>query len=104
ADGWRAELRDFYAEHAGFVAAALHVNAELAMAYATEHADRLAANGIVIMDDQWERQEAETLTRMACEEDDMVPGGPIQLRIINTPPQPAHRDHPCYDASDRRGD
>ena len=74
ADGWRAELRDFYAEHAGFVAAALHVNAELARAYATEHADRLAANGIVIMDDQWERQEAETLTRMACEEDDMVPG------------------------------
>ena len=86
ADGWRAGLREFYAEHAGFVADALHLNADLARAYATDHADKLAAHGIVIMDDQWERQEAEMLTCMTCDEEDAMLGGPIHLRVV-TPPQ-----------------
>jgi len=88
AEGWQAGLREFYAEHAPFVADALRMPSDLAHAYASEHAEALATRGIAIMDEQWERQEAETLTRIACE-DDLAPGGQIHLRIINTAPAPA---------------
>ena len=70
AEGWRAGLRAFYAEHVGYVSDALRMPSDLADAYASGHAAALATRGISIMDEQWERREAETLTRMSCEDDD----------------------------------
>lgn len=82
---WHVELRDFYAEHAAFVSDVMRLPAGLAQAYAAEHRAAIEQGGVVVMDDQWARQQAETLTLMACAEDD-VPADPIRLRVV-TPPQ-----------------
>jgi HK97 family phage portal protein len=68
ADGWSAGLRDFYADHATFIAQTLRISMTHARAVAAQHGTELEANGIVVMDDAWERAHAEDLTALALED------------------------------------
>jgi HK97 family phage portal protein len=72
-EGWRAGLRDFYGEHAGFVAQTMRVPAAVARAYAAGHGSTFETNGAaVLLDDEayggWERFEADELAALALEE------------------------------------
>jgi hypothetical protein len=52
-EGWKAGLRAFYDDHAGFVAATLHVPVAAAREYAAEHGLVLERQGVVAMEG-WE--------------------------------------------------
>lgn len=67
--GWQAGLRDFYAEHAGFVAREMRLDDETARAYAAQHGAQLEGNGVVIFTEHFERAEADKLTALALSED-----------------------------------
>jgi hypothetical protein len=71
-DGWRAGLREFYGEHAGFVAQTMRLHPDVARAYAAQHGASFETNGAaVVLDDEayagWERVEADELTALALE-------------------------------------
>ncbi len=66
-DGWRAELKSFYAEHAGVIAETMRLPIDTARAVAAKHGADLEARGIGVMDDHWERQSAETLVILALD-------------------------------------
>jgi HK97 family phage portal protein len=65
--GWQASLREFEAEHAGFIATTMRLPIEVARAYAAQHGSRLEAHGIVIFDEHWERAEADDLAALALD-------------------------------------
>lgn len=68
-DGWRASLREFYGEHAGFVAETLRLHPTVARGYAAQHGAELEAQGITVFDGEaWERFEADELTALALGE------------------------------------
>lgn len=67
-DGWQAGLRDFYTDHAGFVAETMRLPMTTARAYAAEHGSILEADGIVGMTDAWAREQAEILGCLALDE------------------------------------
>ena len=71
-EGWQAGLREFYAEHAGFVAREMRLDDETARAYAAQHGSQLEGNGIVIFTDGFERAEADELCALALSEDRAV--------------------------------
>lgn len=68
-DGWKAGLRDFYAEHARFIAATMHVPMELAREYAAQHGSEFECRGVAIIDGdagpEWERDEADELIALS---------------------------------------
>lgn len=66
-EGWRAGLRDFYADHATFVGETMRLPSGTARAYAAQHGAALEASGVGLMDSQWERLEAEELVTLALE-------------------------------------
>lgn len=68
APGWQAGLREFYAEHAGFVARELRLGMDTARAYAAQHGSQLEGSGIVIFDDAFERTEADELCALALDD------------------------------------
>jgi HK97 family phage portal protein len=68
-DGWQAGLREFYADHAGFVAREMRLDMDTAMAYAAQHGSQLEQRGIVLFDDGFERAEADELCALALSED-----------------------------------
>jgi HK97 family phage portal protein len=68
-DGWQAELREFYTDHAQFVAETLALPIVLARGYAAEHGAAFEAKGIAIIAGdagaEWEADEAEELAELA---------------------------------------
>lgn len=66
-DGWKAELKAFYADHAGVIAETLRLPIDTARAVAAQHGSDLEAHGIVVMDEHWERQESEALVSLALD-------------------------------------
>ncbi|MGE0460910.1 MAG: phage portal protein [Vicinamibacterales bacterium] len=69
ADAWRAGLRDFYADHARFTGETLRLPMAVARAVAAQHGALLEAQGLPVMDDHWEKLEAEELTTLALADD-----------------------------------
>lgn len=72
-EGWQVGLRDFYGEHANFVADTMRLPATIARGYAAQHGSEFEAKGAVIIDgdagDQWERYEADELAALALEDE-----------------------------------
>lgn len=70
--GWQAALRDFYSEHAGFLAQTMRLPMGIARGYAAQHGSEFEAKGVAIIDGeagtQWEREEAEDLAALAIED------------------------------------
>jgi hypothetical protein len=68
-DGWKAGLREFYGEHAAFVAQTMRVPIAIARGYVAEHGSTLEAKGAGVVDgsagEQWEREEADQLASLA---------------------------------------
>jgi HK97 family phage portal protein len=69
-EGWQAALRDFYGDHAGYVAQTMRLPPDVARAYAAQHGTELATHGAaVLLDDDayanYERAEADALTALA---------------------------------------
>lgn len=67
--GWQAALREFYGEHAGFVAQTMRLPIGLARGFAAEHGSAFEAKGLALIDGEagsaWEREEAEELAALA---------------------------------------
>lgn len=66
-DGWQAELKAFYADHAGVIAETMRLPIDTARAVAARHGQTLADRGIVAMDANWEREETEALVTLAMD-------------------------------------
>lgn len=71
-ESWAAVVRQFYAEHAAHVAAALHINQASAQSYAERRCGELLAAGPQSMreqmvQDQWEGEGAQELEALALE-------------------------------------
>jgi HK97 family phage portal protein len=64
---WQAGLREFYTDHAAFIAQTMRLSMATARGIAAQHGAELEAQGIVVMDDAWERAEAEDLTALTLE-------------------------------------
>lgn len=69
---WRAGLKDFYEEHAGFVAQTMRIPITRARDYAAQHGSQLERRGIVLFDEHWEREEADALCEVALCEDEPI--------------------------------
>lgn len=73
-DGWKAGLRDFYADQAVFVAETMRLSPVIARGYAAQHGALFEAKGIVDIADEagdaWERAEADELAALALEDPD----------------------------------
>lgn len=67
-EGWQTSLREFYAEHAGFVAQVMRVPMAVARGYAAQHGAQLEATGIGLFTEVWERDEADELCALALDD------------------------------------
>lgn len=71
-DGWKAGLREFYGDHAAFVATTMRMSITMARGYAAQHGSIFETKGIVDIDgdagEVWERYEADELCALALEE------------------------------------
>lgn len=71
-EGWQSGLRDFYGDHAAFVAQTMRVSLVMARGYAAQHGSAFEAKGVVLIDgeagDAWERSEADELCALALAE------------------------------------
>ena len=68
-DGWKAELKSFYADHANVIAETMRLPIDTARAVAARHGRALENGGILVMDEHWERHEAEALVTLAMDPD-----------------------------------
>ena len=66
-EAWREGLRDFFADHAAFVGDTMRLPMAVARAYAARHGAALEDQGLVVMDDHWERLEAEDLVTLSLD-------------------------------------
>jgi hypothetical protein len=70
-EGWQAALREFYSEHAGFVAQTMRIPMTIARGYAAQHGSAFEARGVAIIDGEagqaWEREEADELAALAVD-------------------------------------
>jgi hypothetical protein len=68
---WQAGLREFYGEHAGFVAQTMRLPMTIARGYSAEHGSEFEAKGVVLIDGEaggaWEREEADLLAGLAID-------------------------------------
>jgi HK97 family phage portal protein len=90
-DGWKAGLRDFYGDHAGFVSQTMHLNPAIARGYAAQHGSEFEAKGMVLLEGQagvdWERFEADELAALSLSEGDTVDDWfNRRLADVRTPP------------------
>jgi HK97 family phage portal protein len=74
---WHASLREFYSDHAHFVAEKLRLDPAIARSYAAQHGSEFELNGArVLLDDaayaEWEMFEADELASLALCEGDSV--------------------------------
>jgi HK97 family phage portal protein len=72
-NGWKDGLKDFYADHAGFVAQTMRVSVDTARTYGAQHGSVFEAQGILPIagdnGDHWERTEADELAALALGDD-----------------------------------
>lgn len=71
-DGWKVGLRDFFADHAAFIAQTMRVPIDQAREYAAHHGEQLDAKGLVVHTDEWEREEADALAFLAVGEGEVA--------------------------------
>jgi len=75
-EGWQASLRDFFAEHAQFVAKTMRLNPTVARGYAAQHGSEFETRGAAKLaddgGDEWERFEADELAALAMDEGNSV--------------------------------
>jgi hypothetical protein len=76
-EGWKAALRDFYGDHAAYVAERMRLAPVTARAYAAQHGSVLEANGAKdFLDDrayeEYERYEADELCALALDDQRMA--------------------------------
>jgi HK97 family phage portal protein len=75
-EGWQLALRDFYADHATFVANTMRISITAARGYAAQHGTEFEAKGIVAIAGEngadWERFEADELAALALAEEDTI--------------------------------
>jgi HK97 family phage portal protein len=68
-DGWKAALRDFESDHAGFVAEVMRLPLSIARGYCAQHGSEFEARGIGCLDGDegsaWERVEADDLAALS---------------------------------------
>ena len=65
-DGWKAVLREFYADHAGFIAQTMRMPIGAARTYAAQHGSEVEANGVgVLGGEAWQRYEADELAGLS---------------------------------------
>lgn len=73
-DGWKAALRDFYSDHASFVAQTMRVSDRMARGYAAQHGSEFEAKGVALIDgaagEAWERYEADELCALALDSEE----------------------------------
>ena len=67
--GWQTALRDFFGDHAAFVAEVMRLPLALARDYCAQHGSELEAKGVVIYAEGWERTEADELVLLALDEE-----------------------------------
>lgn len=71
--GWQAGLREFYGDHAGFVAETMRLSPSIARGFVAQHGSEFEEKGVVLIDGaagaEWERFEADELAALAvgCE-------------------------------------
>ncbi len=72
-EAWQASLREFYADHAQFIAETMRLPIETARAYAAQHGTVFVAQGVVPIDGEagqaWEQFEAGELAALVVEGD-----------------------------------
>ena len=70
---WQDGLKEFYAEHAGFVARTMRISVETARMYSAQHGAIFETKGVVPIagdnGEHWEREESEELCVLALEGD-----------------------------------
>ncbi len=70
--GWQTALRDFYGEHATFVAQTMRMPITIARGYAAQHGSAFEAQGVTLIDGDagasWEANEADELAALAIAE------------------------------------
>ena len=75
-EGWQSGLKDFYADHAGFVAQTMRLPIDQARDYAAQHGAQFEAHGMRLIDgengDHWERFEADELSALAMDSERMA--------------------------------
>lgn len=68
-DGWKKGLRDFYAEHAVFVAQTMRLSMTVARGYSATHGAAFEAKGLTLIDGEagqlWESYEADELAALS---------------------------------------
>lgn len=74
-DGWKAALRDFYGDHATFVAQTMRLSMTMARGYAAQHGSAFEAKGLPLIDGEagqaWESYEADELAALALSNEAM---------------------------------
>lgn len=91
-DGWKAGLRDFYGEHAGFVAQTMRIHPTVARGYSAQHGSEFEAKGVVLIDgkagEAWERYEADELAALSLSEGDTIDDW-FNRRLVDAAAEPA---------------
>lgn len=68
-DGWKAGLRDFYSDHAAFLAQTMRISITTARGYSAQHGTDFETHGVVSINGEageaWERYEADELCALA---------------------------------------
>ena len=85
--GWQSALREFYADHAGFVARVMRVSMPMARAYAAQHGSEIEATGVGLITDavgdDWERWEADELCAVALDDGVTAVDDWFQRRLVD---------------------
>lgn len=70
-DGWQRGLREFYGEHAGFIAQTMRMSITCARGFAAQHGSEFEAKGTILIDGDagvaWESYEADELCALALD-------------------------------------
>lgn len=74
--GWAGELREFYADHARFVAETMRLPIRVARVYAAQHGSVFESQGMAVLTGEsgatWEREEADELALLVVSADGMA--------------------------------
>lgn len=75
-EGWKSGLREFYADHATFIAQTMRISPVLAGGYAAQHGSAFEAKGVVLIAGEagaeWERFEADELAAIALSQEETL--------------------------------
>lgn len=87
-DGWKQELRDFYAEHAGRVSQKMRVPIDVALAYAAQHGSAFEVAGTELIEGDrgaaWEQNEADDLAALSLYDAESVNAAMYEPTMVTT--------------------